>query len=167
METLLLKLFNFITEFDAYGYFFQTRYVLLSYFVFLIFACDCARDYMFAIFSIKKSDDKIKYIRKEYPFYQRFFLIHMYKNVYKKVDRFWFDVAYRSYLAHMLLFVVVILLSVFSRFFSAWNPVVGVLFVIHIVFIVVSIVTERLGILISSYPGIEYHDEDKYRKKNW
>ena len=167
MEDLVLKLITFLTNFDAPVYFSQNRH-LLQYFGFMILACLCARDYMSSIYDIKKSDEKKKYIRREYPMYQRIFLVHWYKNIYEKVDRFWFDVAYWGYLSHLLLFVVVIFLTFLSGFISGCNFLTGIIYSTHIVFIVVSVVLDILAFKIfSSNPGKEYPDEKKYRKKNW
>lgn len=166
MEALLLEIISFIVDFDAPEYFSQNS-CLTQYFGFMIVACLCSRSYMSAIYSVKKSDEKKKYIRKAYPIYQRIFLVHWYKNIYKKVDRFWFDIAYWGYLIHLLLFIVVMLLTFLSRYIPVCNFVTGIIYSLHIAFIVVTVVLDILAFKIfSSNPGKEYPDEKKYCKKN-
>ena len=167
MEDLVLKIITFLSNFDASVYFSQDRR-LLQYFGIMILACLCARDYMSSIYDLKKSDEKKKYIRKEYPIYQRIFLIHWYQNIYKKVDRFWFDVAFWGYLTHILLFIVVMVLTFLTRYVPSLHFVVGTIYGVHVVLIVVTILLDLLAFRVfSSNPGREYPDEKKYKKKNW
>lgn len=167
MEDLVLKLITFLTNFDAPVYFSQDRH-LLQYFGFMILACLCSRDYMSSIYDLKKSDEKKKYIRKEYPMYQRILLIHWYQNIYKKVDRFWFDVAFWGYLSHILLFLIVMALTLSARYAPLLHVVAGTIYGVHVVLIVVTILLDLLAFLVfSSNPGREYPDEKKYKKKNW
>ncbi|MBQ1251706.1 MAG: hypothetical protein IIY02_02195, partial [Firmicutes bacterium] len=91
-----------------------------------------------------------------------------YQNIYKKVDRFWFDVAFWGYLIHILFFIVVMVLTFLARYVSSLHMIAGTIYSVHVVLIAVTILLDLLAFRVfSSNPGREYPDEKKYKKKNW
>lgn len=164
MDALINKLIGFILEFDAWNYLYANR-MILAYLIFFAFTVFYIDSYLSSIFYIKKSKKKVKYIKKDYNFLQRIFLVHYHKNVYEKVDRFWFDIAYRLYLVNLILFMFIIGLSLISYFFTILNTIVGGLYVIHHIFMILIVIGFFIGTKHSPMGGVEFRDAKRYRSK--
>ena len=158
---------TFISDFEAWNYFFIERENLWLYLLFVDAVAFFIYIYLGTIYDIKKSSIQKKYIRKEYPIYKWIFLIHWYENIYKKVDRFWFDIAYRGFFIHWGLFGLVMGLAFFSKYFPFPDSVVAVCYVCHLAYMLIATVAHFLGTTYSSSGPWEFRDEKKYRKKNW
>ena len=162
----LERIIFFVQSFDAWYFFYSTRSIL--FYLFGVFFCTYTiMDYLGSIFALKKSDKKIKYIRKEYNIFQRILLQHWYQNIYKKVDRFWFNLIYKWYLLHLALFLSVIVFSLLSHYWKVCNTVDGILFVVHCVFMCITIIIHFLNTKISPNGGRELRCMKKYQRKNW
>ena len=98
MKDFILKVFSFVAHFDGFEFMYQNN-VYAMYILFFALSVSAIKGYLSFIYGIKKSEKKDKYIRKEYNIFQRILLIHWYQNIYKKVDRFWFDIIYRLFIA--------------------------------------------------------------------
>lgn len=144
MKSIFLKIASFVTHFTGFEFMYQSGIYGIYTFCFLLSGF-MVMSYLGFIYGIKKSEKKDKYIRKEYNIFQRVLLWHWYQNIYKKVDRFWFNLIYRWYLLHLALFLSVIVFSLLSRYWKVCNTIDGILFVVHCVFICITIITHFLN----------------------
>ena len=166
MKSIFLKIASFVTHFDGFEFMYQSGIYGIYTFCFLLSGF-MVMSYLGFIYNIKKSQKKNKYIRKEYNIFQRILLIHWYQNIYKKVDRFWFDIIYRCYLASLALFVLVMLLCLLCHYFDFLNMIAGILAVFHFFFILVDLIAHLFGTKDSPRGGRMYRGAEKYQRKNW
>ena len=166
MKDFILKVFSFVAHFDGFEFMYQNN-VYAMYILFFALSVSAIKGYLSFIYGIKKSEKKDKYIRKEYNIFQRILLIHWYQNIYKKVDRFWFDIIYRCYLVNLALFVLVMLLCLLCHYFDFLNVIAGILAVFHFFFILVVLIAHLFGTKDSPRGGRIYRGSEKYQRKNW
>ena len=164
---LILKLISFIANFNAVEYFLVDRRNLVLYDIFSFYIGWEMIMYLGSIYDLKKSSKKKKYIAKEYPIYKRIFLIHWYENVYKKVDRFWFDLAYICFFVHLITFLIVTILPYLCKYYIDANLITAILYVVHVAYMLVILIVLILGSRFSPFGGVEFRDAKKYRRKNW
>ena len=166
MEDFILKVFSFVTHFDGFEFMYQNN-AYAMYILFFALSVSMIKDYLGSIYGIKKSEKKDKYIRKECNIFQRILLIHWYQNIYKKVDRFWFDIIYRCYLVNLALFVLVMLLCLLCHYFDFLNMIAGIFYVVHCVYMAAVGIVYFLGTKHSPSGGVEFRCAKKYRGKKW
>ena len=80
MKSIFLKIASFVTHFDGFEFMYQNN-AYAMYILFFVLSVSMIKDYLGAIYNIKKSQKKNKYIRKEYNIFQRILLIHWYQNI--------------------------------------------------------------------------------------
>ena len=131
MTELLSKLISFILNFDAWEYLYENRKII-GHGIYVAFSIGFILTSLSFFYCIKKSEKKMKYIRKEYNIFQCILLIHWSQNLYKKVDRFWFDILHRCYLIHIFLFLIILILPFFCRYLPVLNPVTGAIYAFHV-----------------------------------
>ena len=166
MKSVFLKIASFVTHFTGFKFMYQSCIYGIYTFCFLLSGF-MVMSYLGFIYGIKKSEKKDKYIRKEYNIFQRILLIHWYQNIYKKVDRFWFDIIYRCYLVNLALFVLVMLLCLLCHYFDFLNMIAGILYVVHCVYMAAVGIVYFLGTKHSPTGGVELRCAKKYSGKKW
>ena len=166
MKSILFEIASFVSHFDGFEFMYQSGMYVVHIFC-VCFSSFLITLYLGFIYGIKKSEKKDKYIRKEYNIFQRILLIHWYQNIYKKVDRFWFDIIYRYYLVNLALFVLVMLLCLLCHYFDFLNMIAGILYVVHCVYMAAVGIVYFLGTKHSPTGGVELRCAKKYSGKKW
>ncbi len=157
---------GFIADFDGWNYFYIERNIL-EYITFSLLAFFCMFLYLGSVYVTKKSKKKLKYISQSYTIFQKILLIHYSQNLYKKIDRFWFDIVHKFYLLHLILFGLVLLLTILCHYFPAINLYTAIVFLIHCMLMALIIIAYFLGTKTSPTGGVRFRYPKKYDRKNW
>ncbi len=167
MGNILSYIYEYILNFNAWYILFTERLGLV-YLILFIMSVWGMEDYLGTLYSVKKSEKAMKIIAKQYNIIQRFLLIHYYQNVYKKVDRLYFNFVYKAYIFNLCLFFICVLSVMLSLRFAVFNQISCIILIFHAVIMLLSIIIDFFATRCSPLGGREYRVEAKYRgKKNW
>lgn len=167
LENFFNDILDWMLNFNAFSSLFLEKKVI----AFIIFNClsiSCIVDYLGTIFEIKKSYKATKIIAKKYKVWQRIWLIHYYENVYRKVDRLYFNFVYHFYHVYLIVMLLVIVCAFVSIVVPIFNQITFALICVNVILWFLTVIVYFLATKGSPLGGVEFRSEAKYRgKKNW